>query len=63
MKEIKFFEEKTQLSVDINACIDKVNAAIHRANEIGLNVTVLQNSKFGTKNSDVCVFINETISY
>lgn len=65
MPELTNVDAKQKIANEIYRLVSELNIQIHKANDnhLGLNITVIQNSGMKPKNSDVCVFIDEVVSY
>jgi len=63
MKYLDNITAKEAISEDIKMLVEQINAKIRQANDLSIDVKFIQNNKMGKENSDLCVFISETVSY
>jgi hypothetical protein len=54
---------KQQTAENIKGLVDTLNKAIEIANQLSIDVKFVQNPKMGKENSQLSVFVSETISY
>ena len=63
MTELKNVKEKEAIAINIKHLVNELNSQIHLANHVFLSVRLFQNINMGNKNSDISIFITDTISY